>query len=242
MRFSPSDITRRLRSSIPVSCVFCDRSESNKRICQLCRRLLPWNDWFCDRCGQVMSAGLADGIDCAICQSKPPPFEKARSPLVYDFPVDAAIKAIKFRRQLWFVPAFAELLLGELNRSFPQADALVPVPLHRWRQIRRGFNQAEELCRPLRKATGLPILKNIIRVRATSAQTGLNAAERKKNLNNAFAVRENLNAAYPLIIDDVMTTGETCSQLAIELNNAGANSVFVLTVARSYAGTTGANV
>lgn len=61
-------------------------------------------------------------------------------------------------------------------------------------------------------------------------------------MKNAFAVRGKLECRHPLIIDDVITTGETCSQLAVELLKAGAESVGVLAVARAYAGTTGLNV
>ena len=180
-----------------------------------------------------MMAGQPPGVACFACQSLRPPFEKARAPLIYDFPVDAVIKAIKFRRQLWYVPAFADLLRRTLTSEFAQVDALVPVPLHRWRHMTRGFNQATELCRPLHKATGLPIMTQVDRIRATSAQTGLNTAERKRNLKNAFAVSGKLKSRHPLIVDDVITTGETCSQLAMELIRSGAKSVSVLTVARA---------
>jgi len=180
-----------------------------------------------------MIAGQPPGVDCVACQSLRPPFKKARAPLIFDFPVDAVIKAIKFRRQLWYVPAFAELLRCTIESEFAQVDALVPVPLHRWRQMTRGFNQAMELCRPLQQATGLPIVTQVARIRATSAQTGLRAAERKINLRDAFAVSGKLTSRHPLIVDDVITTGETCSQLAMELRRSGARSVSVLTVARA---------
>jgi ComF family protein len=204
--------------------------------------MLPWNNTFCESCGQVLIAGQPPGVICAACQARRPHFERARAPLVYDFPVDAVIKAIKFKRQLWYVPAFAELLLQTLNSEFADVDALLPVPLHRWRQMTRGFNQATELCRPLHQATGLPILTQAVRIRATSAQTGLHAAERKSNLINAFSVPGKLKCRHPLIVDDVITTGETCSQLAMALLKAGAESVRVLTVARAYTGTTGVKV
>ena len=230
------------RRNIAAACVLCDQPADSGHICGQCRRILPWNDTFCECCGQAMSAGQPPGVACVACQSKRPPFEIARAPLIYDFPVDAVLKAIKFRRQLWYVPAFAELLLRTLNSEYAEVDALLPVPLHRWRQMTRGFNQAMELCKPLHRATGLPIVTQAVRVRATVAQTGLNAAERKRNLGNAFAVPGKLKSRHPLIVDDVITTGETISQLTLELLRAGAKSVGVLAVARAYSGTTGANV
>jgi ComF family protein len=215
------------------TCVLCEQAAHTERICDQCRRLLPWNDVHCERCGQAVIATQPPGVPCAACQAKLPPFDKGRAPLLYDFPVDAALKAIKFKRQLWFVPAFAGLLLRMLEEEFPSVDALVPVPLHRWRQMRRGFNQAAELCRPLRRATGLPVISQVRRIRATRPQTGLSAAERHRNLNNAFAVHGNLRCRHPLIVDDVVTTGATCSQLATQLLRAGAKSVGVLSVARA---------
>ena len=185
------------RRHIAGICVFCGQAADGGRICGQCRRTLPWNNTFCECCGQVMMAGQPPGVACVACQSLRPPFEKARAPLIYDFPVDAVIKAIKFRRQLWYVPALTALLRRTLTSEFAQVDALVPVPLHRWRQMTRGFNQATELCRPLHKATGLPILTQVARIRATSAQTGLNTAERKRNLKNAFAVSGTLKSRHP---------------------------------------------
>jgi ComF family protein len=226
----------------PEACVLCDQLAEAGRLCSHCRQILPWNDTFCECCGQALLTAQPPGVVCDACQAQRPPYDKARAPLIYGFPVDNVIKAIKFRRQLWYVPAFAELLLPLLQREFAAVDALLPVPLHRWRQMTRGFNQAIELCRPLRKATGLPIITEAVRVRATVAQTGLNATERRKNLRNAFAVPGKLRSRRPLIIDDVMTTGETCSQLTSVLLGAGAESVAVLAVARAYTGTEGLNV
>jgi predicted amidophosphoribosyltransferase len=104
-------------------------------------------------------------------------------------------------------------------------------------------NARKRICRNRwQQATGLPILTQAARIRATSAQPGLNAAERKKNLKDAFAISGKLKCRQPLIVDDVITTGETCSQLAMTLLKAGAESVSVLTVARAYARPTGAKV
>jgi predicted amidophosphoribosyltransferase len=82
------------------------------------------------------------------------------------------------------------------------------------------------------RRTGLPLVRGARRVRPTDPQTGLDAAARRRTVRNAFVVRE-LRCRHPLIVDDVMTTGETCRQLALALRAAGASSVNVLTVARA---------
>jgi ComF family protein len=171
--------------------------------------------------------------DCARCQLRPPAFSAAVAPLKYEFPVDMAIKSLKFRRKLFYLPLFGETMLTEIGLRLVDADSLVAVPLHRWRQALRGFNQALELARYISRRTGLPIVSNIRRVRATKTQSGLTAQQRRQNLQDAFSVTGRLTACRPLIIDDVMTTGETCNQLAETLLSAGAERVYVLTIARA---------
>jgi ComF family protein len=221
---------------VSARCAFCDGAAETGSLCRLCTRLMPWNHCFCECCGRPQPATQPTGVTCAACQRQPLPYHVARAPLVYAFPVDAALKAIKFRRQLWYVPAFAHLLSGVIEGEFSDADALVPVPLHRWRHMRRGFNQANELCVPLQRACGLPVVHRVRRTRATQPQTGLSAAARRKNVAGAFAVTGDIGCRRPVIIDDVMTTGATCSQLAHTLLDAGAERVYVLTVARAAAG------
>ena len=215
------------------ACAICDLDAGRDRICERCRDVLPWNDPHCECCGQPLSSLQPAGVSCDSCQLVRPPFTKARAPLEYGFPVDAIIKAIKFRRQLSFVPALTGILLQTLENEFAGVDALLPVPLHRMRQLQRGFNQSMELARPLHRATGLPLVVQAKRTRATMPQTGLDAAERKRNLHGAFAVSGRLRCRHPLIVDDVITTGETCSQLAIALLKSGASDVSVLAVAHA---------
>jgi ComF family protein len=140
---------------------------------------------------------------------------------------------MKFRRHLIYAPAFASLLLPVLMSDFRDCDALVAVPLHRWRHVTRGFNQAAELSRELMRYTDLPLLDNAVRIRSTQSQSGLSSALRKKNLRGAFVIQGKLHAQFPLIVDDVITTGATCEHLAVALREAGAEKVGVLTVARS---------
>jgi ComF family protein len=170
---------------------------------------------------------------CADCQLEPGPFSMARAPLAYDYPVDAAIKMFKFRRRLQYAPAFGALLCEAFAELPADIDALLPVPLHWRRHGYRGFNQAAELCRPLRKATGLPVVRTVRRRRYTPYQSGLSAKERRRNLRNAFAVCGEIKRHHVLIVDDVITTGETTRQLARLLLQQGAGKVSVLALARA---------
>ena len=196
-------------------------------------KVLPWNNIYCECCGQSMPALLAEGVCCATCQQTAPVYTRSRAPLHYSFPIDCAVKAMKYRRQLHYVPAFALLLHKILVRDFSRCDGLVPVPLHWTRFVRRGFNQAQELCKALERLGAPAIVQGIVRSKRTSSQSDLGVAARRRNVRAAFAIRGTLRANYPLIVDDVMTTGATCEQLARALLRAGACQVGILTIARA---------
>lgn len=200
---------------MPQRCVFCaTRCHSfEPAICTGCMADLPWRTQLCD--------------------TSSPPFAVCAAPLEYAFPIDAALKALKFRRRLDYVPALAELLWRVRDELPGDIDSLLPVPLHWRRHAMRGFNQATELCRVLRQRCDIPILHDVRRVRATSFQSGLDADARRRNLRQAFASGGHIAAQHVLIIDDVITTGETCRQLAKVAIKAGAKKVSVLAVARA---------
>lgn len=220
---------------IPRGCAFCGtaRRHYETAICAGCARDLPWIPAQCPRCARALATQPAAGVVCVECQRRPPPFDSAIAPLAFEFPVDAAIRLLKFHRKLYYAEAFGEILCGAAARLPGDVDALLPVPLHWTRHGLRGFNQALEICRPLRRATGLPVIRSVVRVRRTPYQSGLGARERRRNLEGAFAVRGRIGAGHVVLVDDVMTTGETCSVLARELLAAGARNVSVLAIARA---------
>lgn len=227
---------RRLDDSImPLRCVFCGtRSRrQERRVCRACRRDLPWLVKACVRCAEPVAVALPDGVHCAACQKQPPPFQATVVPLLYEFPIDSALKALKFGRRLHYAPAFGELLDAEMHRLPPDIDALLPVPLHWRRQAFRGFNQAAELCRPLARRYALPIISGVVRRRATPFQSGLPASQRRRNLRQAFIVRKAPASRHLVLVDDVVTTGETTRQLAAAIIRSGVEKVSVLAVARA---------
>jgi len=221
------------RFTPPRPCVFCGLDAGDSRVCIRCLRLLPGNDCCCVICGQPVTVVQPVAVPCADCQRQRPPVERARTLFRYAFPVDVALKAIKFRRQLAYAPVFAAMLLPLIETVFHDCDALVPVPLHRWRRVRRGFNQAGELCTWLARRTLLPVEQTVIRSRRTAPQTGLSGAARRRNLHGAFACRGKLRSRHPLIVDDVITTGATSNELARTLLVAGAEKVSVIAVAHA---------
>lgn len=200
---------------LPPRCVFCGSQSVDRNICVGCDADLPR------------------------IESPPPlltsPFVAEVAPLAYDFPVDAAIKALKFKRKLYYVPALTDLLSDACHRLPTGIDAVLPVPLHWRRRWVRGFNQAEELARPVARRLDVPMIYDVVRYRATEYQSGLSATARNRNLRNAFRVRSPLSYGHVLIVDDVITTGATLRQVASQLMSAGVKKVSVLAIARAKA-------
>lgn len=224
-----------LDALLPRRCVFCGmrRRPREPLVCRGCDADLPRLRHQCVGCARPVPSPLPTGLVCASCQARPTAFTAVAAPFAYEFPIDAAIRQYKFRRRLWYAPALAELLLPAFDALPRSIDALLPVPLHWLRHGFRGFNQATEMCRTLRRHTGLPLVSNVYRQRATPYQSGSNAAARRRNLRQAFAIRGPIRARHVLIVDDVMTTGETCRQLAALLLANGVDEVSVLAVARA---------
>jgi len=117
-----------------------------------------------------------------------------------------------------------------------EADALVPVPLTRWRQWQRGYNQAEMLARGMAEVTGLPVLNLLKRIKNRTPQSRLKGEMRLKNVDNIY--RANIPDAWHgktlVLVDDVMTTGATLGNCAQALSDADKNAeicIFPLTYA-----------
>ncbi len=218
---------------LPRRCGLCGAATPARTICPGCYAELPWLTQVCRRCGTPLATDNAPGVCCGACQQQAPPYEVAFAPLHYAYPVSAVIKAFKFGRRLDLAAMLAAFALPWLRERQNRFDAMIPVPLNRWRNALRGFNQAQELARHLRRATGLPVRSCVRRVRRTPPQSGLTAAERRNNIKGAFRVLQPPRCRHALIVDDVMTTGETCRELTVTLLDAGVEKVSVLTIARA---------
>lgn len=221
-------LRRLLDILLPPTCAFCGLDADG--LCSACRNDLPENRLACPVCAKPVPQ--ADTL-CAACVRRRPPFHTVIAPLRYAFPVDAALKALKFRARFCYVPALSEVLVEACERLPGDVDAILPMPMHWRRRALRGFNQAEEFAAPVARHLGLPVLRHVSRCRYTRYQSGLDAVDRRRNVARAFRVRGPLRGRHVLVVDDILTTGHTSASLAHELRRAGAVRVSVLVVARA---------
>ena len=181
-----------------------------------------------------MGGGGAEVL-CAACLESPPLFRQARAALIYDDASKALILRFKHGDQLQAVRVLTPWLAEAGAELIAQADVFVPVPLHRWRLLKRRYNQSALLAARLARQSGkAAAVDALVRVRATPPQGHLKRAERAANVRGAFRVRDARAIAGKrvLLVDDVMTTGATLNACAGALLDAGALSVDVLCVAR----------
>lgn len=189
----------------------------------------------CDGCGAAFE--FDPGVRCAACLARPRAFDAARAACLYDETSRDPILKLKHADRLDLAPMFARWLSRAARNLIEEADAIVPVPLHPLRLLRRRYNQAAEIARPLAALTGTPYLADaLIRRRATAMQGGKSGSGRRRNVAGAFetpaARRKQVAGLRILLIDDVLTTGATAEGCARALKAAGAARVDLAVVAR----------
>lgn len=207
-------------------------------ICAPCwESILPLTPPLCAGCGDALPSWRSASLlasTCPRCRRQPRTVCRMAAFGPYEGTLRAVIHALKYGGRRTAAPPLSALMREAGGTVLFSADAVVPVPLHPLREWSRGFNQAALLARGL----GLPVLPVLKRVRHTTPQAALPAAQRHRNVRNAFAVAGTKVPAHPfdgltlVLVDDVTTTGATLEACARVLISAGAREVRALTAAR----------
>ena len=216
------------------SCALCGKHHSGL-LCQACRsRHLVNSRARCRRCAIAVPGAQTY---CSSCAATPPLFDASFTATDYAAPTDTLVQALKFRAHLPLAAAFAELLMSAVPReAVASATVMMAVPLSAERIAQRGFNQAHEIAKPMADAWRLPLATEFcVRVRNTDPQSSLPLAQRRGNMRGAFTLmrRDLIVGQHVLLVDDVMTTGETLEALAATLKRNGATRVTNLVFART---------
>lgn len=220
------------------TCLLCDETADTQHpLCSACEAELPWLGNPCMVCALPLPAS---GLVCGECLRRAPSFDRVEAPWRYSFPLDSLITRFKHQARWPLGRLLAALLSHHLQHAFaeglPRPALLLPVPLSTQRLRQRGFNQAEMLANWLAASLQLPVQPHwLTRPRDSAHQQELDAAARKRNLRDAFALdaRAQIAGRHLAIVDDVLTTGATAEALARLLRKAGAARVDIYCLART---------
>jgi ComF family protein len=219
---------------LPPRCPGCGVvTASPDAFCADCFGAMRWLDAHqCSRCGEDEAHRHPA---CARCREPAPAFAAARAAVAYDGPARGVVLRFKHGDATALAGPMAAAM-ARIARDWLGADALlVPVPLHRWRLWRRGYNQAALLAQALARRCAAPVLLDALaRPRRTALSAGMNRAERAANLEGAVCCARPATVAGRTIVlvDDVITSGATIGACAAALADAGAQQVRALAFAR----------
>ncbi|MCM1103165.1 MAG: ComF family protein [Clostridium sp.] len=202
-------------------------------ICPLCRaRVKTVGDVYCAKCGKPLNDGQT--VYCHDCVAAEHAFTRGRSLFYYE-DIRESVYRFKYEGRQEYASFYADetvRVLGADIRSW-NADALIPIPLHRAKQKKRGYNQAALYAEALSARLGIPVLEGaLVREQNTVPQKGLNREERQKNLKKAFKfIRNDVKLKTIILIDDIYTTGSTVDAAGALLKRAGIVDIYVITLA-----------
>lgn len=217
----------------PARCPVCDRpAPFGTDICPDCLMRLPViGTRRCAKCGKPVEDFEKYCEDCA---KNPPVYTCGLGIFLYDEQMKRTMALLKYKGRREYGAVLGRLVYerarGELLRWRPQI--IVPVPIHPERKKARGYNQAEEIARPIAALSGIRLSPELlVRRERTGPMKKLSRAERFSNMRNAIAVRP--GAFVPdrvLVVDDIYTTGATVNAAAGALRDAGARQIYFLSV------------
>lgn len=221
----------------PQTCVLCDaRVEEAHGLCPDC-----WSDTSfiagaaCDLCGTPLP-GSSDGTAarCDDCLTLARPWDEGRTVLAYAGGGRRMVLALKHGDRTELAEAAALWMHRRARDLLTPETLLVPVPIHRWRLLKRRYNQSALIAQALARRTGGPFLPEaLVRARPTPSQDHRGTADRFANLQSAIRQgKDDLSGRHVALIDDVMTSGATLAACADVLRAGGAGRISALVLAR----------
>ncbi len=217
----------------PPTCKVCGH-QSKQALCDPCLDSFPKiNGSICLKCGKPCQREV-DG--CSECSHKTLYFTRARSGGMYEGSLKEAIHQFKYKNGKRLSPYLARFISKAadefVERIIHDIDIIACVPLSGYKEAKRGYNQSRLIAQELSVLFNRPFHDCLIKTRTTPEQNKLGLADRPRNIKGAFAVKGPLHGKV-LLIDDVFTTGNTVSECARVLLDAGVKEVSVLTIART---------
>lgn len=223
--------------SLGESCIYCHNPlvSQGYGLCHTCFRLLSIDSPYCARCGLPLHHHQQY---CGTCLQQPPKWSRLVCVNNYEPPLPNLIHQFKFNHHFEFDRILAILLFDAIKRArrdhfFELPEAIIAVPLSKQRQWWRGYNQSQLLCSYLSDWLALPNpVSVLVRKYHISPQRGLNASQRQQNIRHAFRLKRPLPYKRIALVDDVVTTGSTVSEICSLLKKSGIEEIQVWALAR----------
>ena len=222
----------------PPRCPLCGEGLSAQLgLCATCwNGLVIPGDPCCSLCQRPFADTVPDGAICAPCLADPPRHDGLTAATLYNDASRRLVLAFKHGHRIALAPLLSRLMAAKIG-NLGSDWLIVPVPLHRWRLWRRGFNQSALLAREIAKAKGAGLLVDaLVRRKATPTLGGLGRKARARALSGAIALNPRhaarLRGAKIVLVDDVLTSGATSGACVSALKRAGAEKVVVACFAR----------
>jgi len=215
-----------------------DETASERGLCQNC-----WKGTYfatgqvCDSCGVPVHESEGEPCFCDQCTSAPPAWDQGRCSVLYEGAGRKLALLLKHSDRLDLVPEMAKWMYQSMKPIMQPDMILAPVPLHRWRLLRRRYNQAAVLAQSMAQLGRIEVRHDLLRrVRPTTIQKGMGRDARFANLGQSIIVKkscqDHLKGRSVMLVDDVMTTGATLSACAEACKQAGAKKVNVVVFTR----------
>ncbi|MBM9593761.1 ComF family protein [Roseitranquillus sediminis] len=225
---------------LPHQCAACrEIVEGGGMLCGACWRQTPFvTGLVCDGCGVPLPGECGDTVHCDECLAHPPAWDHGRAATIYRDVARRLVLGLKHGDRLDLVGPASEWMARAAQPLLRPETIVVPVPVHRWRLIRRRYNQAALLGRGLARRCGLDWHPDaLVRARSTGSQDHKSREERFANVSGAIEVNPRRARALAgrdvLLVDDVMTSGATLTACTEALRQASAASVSVVVLARA---------
>lgn len=232
--FPETVVQETCRFLFPKRCPVCDHVLPGKHriVCSECLKTLslvtpPW----CARCGKKL---ISDRELCLDCEEREHQFIRGRAVFDYES-IRKSLYRFKYGGREEYAEFYADMAvrcLGEFIRAV-SPDGLVPVPLSKSRQRKRGYNQATLIAEGIGKRMNIPVFPDyVVRKKNTAPLRGQNLCERQNNLKKAFNIRQNdVKLKTIIIIDDIYTTGSTIDEVTATLKEFGTERVYFVVMA-----------
>lgn len=222
----------------PPRCLSCPNfTLTNDGFCAECWLKINFiSHPYCKLCGYKFDIFISENSFCGKCLYKSPPFNKARSLIKFDQFSKKLIHDFKYHDKTHLAKIFSKLLYYRYKEDIADVDIIAPVPMHKFKRLFRMYNQAQILAHETAKILNKPIYENLlIKYKWTKSQAFLTRNQRKKNLSKSLKINDKyiIENKKILLIDDVITTGVTIHECSKILKQAGADSIVVVSIART---------